>query len=86
MEHITLASGKEAGFGGPLGFPEGSKEGREVALGTGVGSDTLLSLLNNQVKHEANITWGKLAEHPCLLELISYSSWLPFTTTLSLTL
>lgn len=51
-----LASGKEAGFGGPLGFPEGNKECIEVALGTGAANDTLLFLVNDPVKQEANIT------------------------------
>lgn len=53
-----LASGKEAGFGGPLRLPKGNKECTEVALGTGAANDTLLSLVNDLVKHEANITWG----------------------------
>ena len=54
--HHACRSGKEAGFGGPLGFPEGNKECLEVALGRGATNDTLLSLVNDLVKHEANIT------------------------------
>jgi len=39
-------------------FPEGNKSCLEVALGRSAANDTLVSLVNDLVKHEANITWG----------------------------
>lgn len=47
-ECTTPASGNEASFTGPLGFPEGNEESTEAALGTGAANDTLMLLVKER--------------------------------------
>lgn len=47
-EHIILASGNEASFTGPPGFPEGNEESTGAALGTGAANDTVMLLVKER--------------------------------------